>query len=47
VSCDPVTLARDARALVAGGYRVEDWSLHDLFPQTHHVESVLTLVRVL
>jgi 23S rRNA (uracil1939-C5)-methyltransferase len=47
VSCDPVTLARDARALCDGGYTVHSWTLHDLFPQTHHVESVLALSRVL
>jgi 23S rRNA (uracil1939-C5)-methyltransferase len=45
VSCDPATLARDLKVLLAGGYRVEQAHLLDLFPQTYHVESVLQLVR--
>jgi 23S rRNA (uracil1939-C5)-methyltransferase len=45
VSCDPPTLGRDLLPLVYGGYRVE-WSRpFDLFPQTHHTESVTLLVR--
>jgi 23S rRNA (uracil1939-C5)-methyltransferase len=45
VSCDPATLARDLMILLAGGYRVEQAHLVDLFPQTYHLESVLQLVR--
>lgn len=45
VSCDPATLARDALALVQGGYRAERaWPI-DLMPQTSHIEVVLRLVR--
>ena len=43
VSCDPATLARDLKKLVAGGYRVESILAFDLFPQTHHVETVVRL----
>ena len=43
VSCDPATLARDLKKLVAGGYAVESITGFDLFPQTHHVETVVRL----
>ncbi|HEX3253311.1 MAG TPA: class I SAM-dependent RNA methyltransferase [Pyrinomonadaceae bacterium] len=43
VSCDPATLARDLKKLVAGGYMVQSFRAFDLFPQTHHVESVVHL----
>jgi len=45
VSCDPSTLARDLRALVSSGYRIEGAHLLDLFPQTFHIESVFHLAR--
>jgi 23S rRNA (uracil1939-C5)-methyltransferase len=45
VSCDPVTLARDLVVLLAGGYRIEQIHLVDLFPQTYHLESVVHLKR--
>ncbi|HEY0264791.1 MAG TPA: 23S rRNA (uracil(1939)-C(5))-methyltransferase RlmD [Granulicella sp.] len=45
VSCDPVTLARDLRALVDSGYTVNTVDLVDLFPQTFHMETVVTLHR--
>ena len=45
VSCDPVTLSRDLVTLMAGGYRIEQVHLVDLFPQSYHLESVVHLVR--
>jgi tRNA/tmRNA/rRNA uracil-C5-methylase (TrmA/RlmC/RlmD family) len=45
VSCDPATLARDLKKLIAGGYHVEAVRGFDLFPQTHHVETVVRLSR--
>jgi 23S rRNA (uracil1939-C5)-methyltransferase len=43
VACDPSTLARDLAALVAGGYKIEQLTLIDLFPQTFHIETVARL----
>ena len=45
VSCDPATLARDLRDLLAAGYQVQSITLADLFPQTFHIETVVQLRR--
>jgi 23S rRNA (uracil1939-C5)-methyltransferase len=45
VSCDPSTLARDLKALTASGYSLDSVTLADLFPQTFHLETVVTLHR--
>lgn len=46
VSCDPATLARDLKKLLAGGYQLLSLSAFDMFPQTHHIETVAHLARV-
>ena len=43
VSCDPEALARDLDVLVRGGFRIESVRPIDMFPQTHHVETVALL----
>ncbi len=45
VSCNPATLARDARLLCDGGYRPGLVQPLDMFPQTCHSETVMKLVR--
>ena len=45
VSCDVAAFARDARDLVANGMRLVRAVPLDLFPMTHHVETVATFVR--
>lgn len=43
VSCDPATLARDLKELLKGGYQLDSLAAFDMFPQTHHVETVAKL----
>jgi len=45
VSCDPGTLARDAKYLTEGGYAITHLAGFDLFPMTAHVECVAQFTR--
>ncbi|HVU36180.1 MAG TPA: class I SAM-dependent RNA methyltransferase [Opitutaceae bacterium] len=45
VSCDPATQMRDLRHFLGAGYELTAAQPFDLFPQTRHLECVLTLVR--
>jgi 23S rRNA (uracil1939-C5)-methyltransferase len=45
VSCDIATLARDARVLLDAGYRMLTRRAFDLFPNTAHVETVISFGR--
>ena len=45
VACDPVALARDTALLAEHGYDLVDAQAYDLFPHTHHVETVATFER--
>ena len=45
VSCDPATGARDTKALIDAGWRLESLRAIDLFPVTAHVETVALFVR--
>ncbi len=43
VSCDPATQMRDLRHFTAAGYALRRVQPFDLFPQTRHLECVITL----
>ncbi len=45
VSCDPATLARDLKKLLTAGYFLDSVAAFDMFPQTHHVETVVRLAN--
>lgn len=45
VSCGPDTQARDLGHLIKGPFRVVDVQPVDLFPQTRHIENIVTLDR--
>ena len=45
VSCDPPTLARDAKRLIGAGYSMTSIDAFDLFPNTAHVETIAVFDR--
>ena len=46
VSCDPATQMRDLRSFTAAGYELTAVQPFDLFPQTRHLECVITLRKL-
>lgn len=46
VSCNPATLARDLEYILANSdYKIEKVQAVDMFPHTHHIETVVSLVK--
>jgi 23S rRNA (uracil1939-C5)-methyltransferase len=45
VSCNPATLARDARLLIDGGFNLERVTPIDQFLYSPHIEAVAILRR--
>jgi 23S rRNA (uracil1939-C5)-methyltransferase len=45
VSCNVATLARDAATLVAGGFRLAEVEMFEMFPHTSHVEVLAIFAR--
>ncbi len=45
LSCDPVHLARDLARFSERGWEVVTIDLIDLFPNTHHIETLVSLIR--
>lgn len=46
ISCNPATMARDIKRYEELGYKLQKVQPVDLFPMTHHVESVVLLTKV-
>ena len=45
VACDPVALARDTKTLLNSGYELLELRAFDIFPHTHHFESLAVFTR--
>jgi tRNA/tmRNA/rRNA uracil-C5-methylase (TrmA/RlmC/RlmD family) len=45
IACDPASLARDSATLIAEGYELTSIRAFDIYPMTHHVETVALFTR--
>ena len=45
IACDPTSLARDTGTLLGQGYELTDIRAFDIYPMTHHVETVALFRR--
>ena len=45
VSCNPNTFSRDARVLIDGGYQMQKAGVIEMFPFTHHMETMALFSR--
>lgn len=45
ISCDPATLCRDLCDLTNEGFTIQNIQPIDMFPQTHHIETVVLLQK--
>ena len=46
VSCNPSTLARDAKLICESGYKLEKFQPVDMFPHTYHLETVCLFTKI-
>lgn len=40
ISCNPLTMARDIQELLAHGFSLSVLQPVDMFPHTHHIETI-------
>jgi len=46
VSCNPATLSRDLEYILSNSnYKVEKIQAMDMFPHTHHIETIVSLIK--
>jgi tRNA/tmRNA/rRNA uracil-C5-methylase (TrmA/RlmC/RlmD family) len=46
VSCNPATLSRDLEYILQNStYKIEKVQAMDMFPHTHHIETIVSLIK--